>query len=409
MFEAEPQELKEKDIILSEDQEMALTKSLEWFKKSRNKPSLLKIGGLAGTGKTTILDFFEKETQSQNINISFIAFMGIATVNMKKRATHHHPISTAHSFMYKAIVNEFNEITGWELKRMAKDLQEYYEDRANYLAYPSDLIVIDEASTIPEEMLNDLLSYNVPILAVGDHGQLPPPRGMFNLMENPDIQLEKIHRYAGDLAHLALDIRNGKYLPHGRISDQIEILPNSQNHERLEYLYTHPSKDILIITGTNKDRTFLNKRILEFLDPKNLREDIKTPNVGDRVICLKNNKRLGMYNGMRGTVQSTHSAELSPIKNIKLEVEFDDSHTVITDVARYPFLDPKPMVPERDKWGDYGDLFDYSYALTGHKVQGMQAKSVIVSGTGFGNSALRRRWCYTAVTRSEGELYWIKK
>ena len=56
-----------------------------------------------------------------------------------------------------------------------------------------DLIVVDEASMVTKDIWNDLLSYGVPVLAVGDHGQLPI-ESSFNLMERPVLKLEEIFR-----------------------------------------------------------------------------------------------------------------------------------------------------------------------------------------------------------------------
>ena len=42
------------------------------------------------------------------------------------------------------------------------------------------------------------IKFGVPIIVVGDHGQLPPVKGKFNLMENPIFKLEQIHRQAAD-------------------------------------------------------------------------------------------------------------------------------------------------------------------------------------------------------------------
>jgi len=53
------------------------------------------------------------------------------------------------------------------------------------------LIIVDEASMVNYDIWQDLLSFNLPILAIGDHGQLPPIEGKFNLMENQILNLKK--------------------------------------------------------------------------------------------------------------------------------------------------------------------------------------------------------------------------
>ncbi|MBK8246383.1 MAG: AAA family ATPase [Gemmatimonadetes bacterium] len=44
---------------------------------------------------------------------------------------------------------------------------------------PPVLIIVDEASMVNEKMAKDLIAKGVPILAVGDPGQLPPVEGAF--------------------------------------------------------------------------------------------------------------------------------------------------------------------------------------------------------------------------------------
>ncbi len=89
-------------------------------------------------------------------------------------------IGTIHGLIYKAICDEQDNIIGWEKKST---------DEFNY-----DLIIIDEASMITSQIWDDLLTFGIPVLAAGDHGQLPPIEGTFNLMDNPVLKLEEIFR-----------------------------------------------------------------------------------------------------------------------------------------------------------------------------------------------------------------------
>ena len=52
-----------------------------------------------------------------------------------------------------------------------------------------DLVIIDEVSMVGTRIANDLLSFGVPILALGDPAQLPPVRdGGFFTNAEPDAQ-----------------------------------------------------------------------------------------------------------------------------------------------------------------------------------------------------------------------------
>src|SRR5260221_14195859 len=52
-----------------------------------------------------------------------------------------------------------------------------------------------------------LLSYQKPIIVVGDHGQLTPIKGNFNLMQKPDVTLDEIHRQAKNNPIIAVSIQ----------------------------------------------------------------------------------------------------------------------------------------------------------------------------------------------------------
>src|SRR5262249_34437968 len=74
-------------------------------------------------------------------------------------------------------------------------------------------VIVDEASMVSEEIHNDLRSFGLPLIFVGDHGQLPPVQRSdgraSNLMDRPALTLQKVHRNAGEIAHFAEFIRQG--------------------------------------------------------------------------------------------------------------------------------------------------------------------------------------------------------
>jgi exodeoxyribonuclease-5 len=61
------------------------------------------------------------------------------------------------------------------------------------------------------------------------------------------------------------------------------------------------------------------------------------------------------------------------------------------------------------KHKELGDRFDFGYALTVHKAQGSQARTVVLFEERFQKSDDEqwRRWLYTAVTRARENLYII--
>jgi exodeoxyribonuclease-5 len=243
-------------------------------------------------------------------------------------------------------------------------------------------IVIDEASMVNEEIYSDLKYFNIPLIFIGDHGQLPPVGGKdFNLMGNPDYRLEEIHRNAGDIAHFANHIRQGLN-PHD--------FPKSK---QIEFVY-QLSDDVLIkadqvICAYNATRVKLNKQIRAKLGYKDFLVN------GDKVMCLRNNRKVGIFNGMQGKVSNYH------IEKGRVYIDFEAN-------GFFPKLEIDPIAfhsekPTFDRDPDSPHPFEYAYAITAHKSQGDQFDSVCVLEQKCNNWD-HNRWFYTAVSRAKSKL-----
>ena len=92
------------------------------------------------------------------------------------------------------------------------------------------LIVVDEVSMLPQELWNLLLSHHIYVLAMGDPGQLSPPRDETNpVLQEPHIFLDEILRQAQDSAiiRLSMHIREGKdFRTFPTTSGQVRIIPH---------------------------------------------------------------------------------------------------------------------------------------------------------------------------------------
>lgn len=381
---------------LSTDQELAITQLLAWH-ETENKPQYITLGGYAGTGKTTLISLLSEELNKKNkkISLAFCSYTGRATQNLKNKLKDNHTltskdiISTIHGLIYDPIENARGEIVGWEKKG---DID-------------TDLIIADESSMIDENIWRDLLSYKVPIIAVGDHGQLPPINGKFNLMESPNILLNEIHRQEKNNPIIDVSI-------HARSSGEIPVKvfgkyvakysredPYSQ--ERSGELLENYSKDKLILCGYNSTRTKLNKYIRQ-----NLGYETESPQSGDRVICLRNNTKKGIFNGMLGTINTLTKKDA---QWYDAEIQMDDNVKPYTGLIYAPQFGAQTPInfTANRKHAAKGDLFDFGYALTVHKAQGSQAEEVILFEERFKqmDDIMWRKWLYTGVTRAEKQLY----
>jgi len=412
-------------ITLSPDQSRAITQVIGWYKGTLDgtEHHTKTMGGYAGTGKTTVLSYIRREL-GEDISVGFISFTGKAVSVMKRKLmeskTFQHgqdTISTIHSFMYTPVTDKKGNIIDWRHKEMLEKgkCAPIGSDFWNY-AQHVDLFIMDEASMTPEDLYEDLLQYDKPILAVGDHGQLPPVKGNFSLMQNPEIRLEKIHRQAEDspilvMAHRA---REGKSLltfgdsQHTDSSSVYRMRKADVDGSDMEKnIIASPGPDKMVLVGTNQERLTINKAVLQHTRGNG--EVRPHPKVGDRLICLKNNHKKGLYNGMIGTVTEEKPCYDFPIHHWDFNFRPDEDTDRIMSITtvKYLYLTQYNKPPEEADFRQLRDRFDYAYAITCHKAQGSEADKVVVIGTGFGDFDIRKRWLYTAITRAKKELYLV--
>lgn len=360
---------------------------------------LITLGGYAGTGKTTVTARVVHSLRERGFNnIAFCCFTGKASSVLRQKlvtanALQTSPCGTIHSLIYDT-----------EIKPGGR----FIHHRKAALKY--DLIVLDEASMVNEDIWNDLSSYRRPIMAIGDHGQLPPicrpGTEAFSLMKNPDFRLEKIHRQQGvenpilDLAHMARvngndDFEMKRYGVGVSVCYQKNdhIVEIAQKYGRL--------RSTLFLAAINNHRLWLNKAIRAALGYKDDR-----PHPGEKVICLKNNHDALIYNGVTGIVEACGDADQYcywlrarmddgvMYEGRVLREQFNAAQTI----RSHPVLEPRQM--------KFIDLFDFGYCLTVHKSQGSEADSVVLLMYRMQSASddFWRRWLYTGITRAKKYL-----
>ena len=410
----------------SDVQAKAISGIKRWFSsaKSGRGASAYRVFGYAGTGKTTIV-----ETTIQELGLkgktAFAAFTGKAAMVMTRKGT---PAQTIHSLIYKMDPEVMDYIARLEMDletaRMKRAPTDAIEDKLReaisapkFILKDSDdeslsrisLIVIDEVSMVDEKMATDLLSFRIPILVLGDPGQLPPTDGEGYFTQSaPDVMLTEVHRQASESAihRLAMIARSGKFIPYGQ-------------HDEFVYKMKHGSlspqqmsRSGAVICAYNKTRRYLNNNIRFSLG---FTERYPTGN-GERLVTVKNIKDIGIINGMY--------VGLSGVKETKkggmMATVVSDIGDVIGGVTEKGTPSVFPIYKghfddhicfEADR--NYRDFrikqshvqCDWGYAITAHKSQGSQYENVIVIDEKFGKSRDDyQRWLYTAITRAERGL-----
>lgn len=387
-------------IHLSNGQKRVLHDILEWCKKDKTSSNqYITVGGYAGTGKTTLIAVLRKriyKLKKESV-VGFVSYTGKASRVLRTKLKEEHAlypddtVGTIHSLIYSPIVNDKEEIVGWKQKEEI--------DR--------DLIIIDEASMVDETIWRHLLSYKIPIIVVGDHGQLPPISGSFHLIAEPELELIEIHRQAkgNPIIELSIQARQTGRIESGIYGSTVRKFSKLDHdfQETLEELLSNYSSDTLILCGYNKTRKRLNAHIRSMLGFTSL-----LPQQGDRVICLRNNHEKNIFNGMIGTIIAIIDGNT---EFYKAEIQMDGEENIYKGfISKEQFVSDSALNFTNKRARIMGgDLFDFGYALTVHKAQGSQAARVILFEERFSkmDDEQWRRWLYTGITRAEKELFII--
>lgn len=384
-------------VELSNDQKTALKFILKWY-KSKNRSQFITLGGYAGTGKTTLISLIKQaitKLHDNKFKVAFCSYTGRATQNLKNYLLEHSAfnyndkISTIHGLIYDPIENDKGVIIGWAKKA----------------EIDTDLIIVDEASMVDQQIWHDLLTFNIPIIAVGDHGQLPPIHGEFNLMNSPHIKLEHIHRQeqGNPIITVSIHARKTGFIPAEKYGDNI-VKYSTQDYDfqqASQDLLENFSDDTLILCGYNSTRNKINQFIRNTLG-----YETPEPQVGDRVICLRNNHKKGIYNGMLGKILHIELAEKDWYQTTIHMIDLNKDYEGLIYAPQFNAPNAINFTKDRLLAGK-GDLFDFGYALTVHKAQGSQSKRVVLFEERFKkmNDDQWRRWLYTGITRAEKELF----
>ena len=387
------------DFSLSSDQAQALERLLTWIKKPVGPA--ITLGGYAGTGKTTVAAALRAILANKNAGhkIAFCAFTGKASQVLRNTLELHGAIregdtcGTIHSLLYSPMVDKKGNITGWQ---RTKEVE-------------ADLIVVDEASMVNQRLWLDLLGTGRPVIAIGDHGQLPPIEGSFNLMEKPDLTLERVHRQAegNPIIQLAHEVRYTGKIDAGAYGKDVHKYSWAKDEPSdmqsvIDELMDEAPDDRLLLCGRNKTRIELNRTIR-----RKLGRESDEPEAGDRVVCLKNdyNQSEPIYNGMTGYVES---CEPDGAHWYQMSIDFaEDGRRFDGRVSKHGFMSEKGAeTVEGLGPKEIGARFDFGYALTVHKAQGSQAKRVVLFEERFQkmDDEQWKRWLYTAITRAREEL-----
>ena len=391
-------------IILTKKQEEGLKVAIQRYLDGEK---YTVISGYAGTGKSTLVKFITQSLPGINpdTDVVYATFTGKAAQVLISKGNKN--AMTLHRLLYESIPKP----DGTFLRRPR-------------LTIDFPIVVVDEVSMAPKDMMDLLFLHNCYVICLGDPFQLPPidKNSDNHLLDNPHVFLDEVMRQAqeSEIIRLTMDIREGKEIN------------NFDGHDVKIYDQTALNTGMLlwadqIISATNRTRTNMNNNIRQLLERGEQPED------GDKVICLRNywddwaDNGDYLVNGTIGFLNNTYSSfNIIPYYYGGQKIDVIYSNFISDAGADYGNIqmDTKEILTGercldnktiyrlmRSK--KYASLvpyeFTYGYCITCHKAQGSEWNKVLVIEEGFPFSKEEHaRWLYTAATRSIEKLVIVR-
>lgn len=356
------------------------------------------ITGLAGTGKTTLAKYAVKEVGLTDVQCQPIAPTGKAASRLRQKGMWR--AMTLHSFAYLCVGEHENDDTG--------EKEPVFIGRESVDEVP-ELILLDEGSMVTGYDRDVLLGFNIPILVLGDHGQLEPVKGTaaFDLEHDADAKLEDIERQGKDsnIIRGANFVRQGFILPERNYHDMKVIIGYPDPEKFKEFAGLDGSHQILC--GRNNTRQSINnevRQLLGFTAP--------IPQVGEKILCRFNQRTYNVWNGELFTVMSppemyNEEVDTGNVDQWYINVKsLDDGREIRCKFNVACFTEDQNSEEYKDALKSQGG-WDYGYAITVHSSQGSEWPNVLLIDEQMsgGNKA---KWRYTGITRAAERLEYYR-
>ncbi|MBQ4566624.1 MAG: AAA family ATPase [Desulfovibrio sp.] len=394
-----------------------LTKEQEKVSKAivdfalRNKRGYMAVAGYAGTGKTTVMGVSAARiiNSRPDISIGYCAPTGKAASVLGRKLidfgamNENSSVHTVHGHIYR-------------LNRKASKGGKMVWDRKSD-ALPYDMLVVDEASMVTRTMFNDIMSYEVPVVFIGDSGQLPPVNSsIFTPLTRTQHVLTEVHRQAleNPIIRWATEIRNGGAIPATTNASFAYMSKRDPRASKIRdsFIQKLPDGDSMILCGMNKTRIALNVMARNALGHS---ANGTLPGKGERVICLKNVRDREICNGQiftvrgSGPISANDSCYMLDVGMGGYMVAYSgalhsENGTRLAQSMASESAEIKMCLASSSQ--DEAYLFDFGYSCSVHKAQGSEWDNVLLYAER--NSHMSdddyRRWLYTGMTRARNKL-----
>lgn len=394
-------------MILTTKQEQGLRLCIE---KYINGEKYCVISGYAGAGKSTLVKFIVQNLPGINPgeDVVYACYTGKAAQVLLKKGNKN--VLTLHKLLYESIPKP--DGTFFRIPKATIDYK---------------IVIVDEVSMAPKQLMELLFSHDVFIIALGDPFQLPPvDKNQDNgLLNTPDVFLDEIMRQALDseIIRLSMQVRNKESFDYSVGSDVIVMPKKDLNTGVLKWADQ-------ILVGTNATRVAINNKMRDLMG-------FEKGVIGERerLTCLRNywdnysDTDAPLINGTMGYLSNSYetyykippwvkkSNNIIPIISGNFISEDGDNFGLLNMDKNY-ILIGEGSLTQKEKYIlgkniKYQNLipyeFTYGYAITTHRAQGSEWSKVLVIEENFPfNKEEHARWLYTACTRASSKLVLVR-
>jgi exodeoxyribonuclease V alpha subunit len=349
---------------------------------------VLILTGLPGTGKTTVVRTFVRLFKSAQVNFCLMAPTGIAAKRLAV-VTGEEAMTIHRTFGYNGV--------GWANNSANK--------------FNIGAVIVDEMSMVDQELFYrvlDALHPSTMLVLVGDDAQLPSVgpgnvlRELISCAAIPNVRLTQIFRQAetSDIVVASHKINNGQSPLSDKTDTDSEFqFIQFQNEERmLDFIVEAAAKlksrdENFQVLSPKYEGTVgvnaLNDRLRDRLNPEGVQGQWRAGSFsvreGDRLMVVKNDYELNIYNGDMGKLVAIGR------DNLVVRIHGIGSGAVDSQISI-----PKSKAP---------NILKLAYAITVHKSQGSEFDTIVLPITKSQGRMLQRNLFYTAITRARKKVW----
>ena len=354
--------------VLSRDQAEAHARIKQ---RMRDRVMITVMMGLAGTGKTSLLHEISLDYHGSGQFLP-VSLTGKAAFRLREVGLA--DAETIHSTFFNLI--ECRERP--DLPTILRFAPRHKEGELR-----GSIVAIDEMSMVDQSLAEVMIRSGAVLLACGDPGQLPPVAGEA-FFTTADVTLTEIHRQAleSPIIRQAHSVRErGRYVGDG---DDFRVVGALTDDALIE-------ADAVLV-HTNATRALINQRLRRLLGFSG------RPRLGEPVLCLKNARQYGIFNG--GIYRL--AADYEP-RSGGILLDVDGPIVSVPYVAFVGVQDPPRRVDRQMNVIPFTSRFDFGYCLTVHKSQGSEWPSILLVDE-YRRPDFRREWVYTGITRASKRI-----